>query len=197
MQKTILSIVFFLAASSTFAQFNQGRILTGGSVGFSTDTNKSKANSTTTTNGRSTSFTLSPNAGYFVIDNLAVGAALEIFANSYKPDGNGSKSNQSSLSIAPFVRYYLSPGIFFQGQYAVGAGKNKYSVGNTNVEEKYGISAVSLGAGYAHFLNDHVAIEPFIGYRSSSLKDKDDDSKNIDSGLFLNVGLQVYLGNRN
>ncbi len=197
MQKTILAVVFLLATSSVFAQFNQGRILAGGNMSFSTSTDKSKVNSTTTTNGRSTSFSLSPNAGYFVIDNLAVGAALEIGASNYKPDGNGTESNQSTFAIAPMVRYYLSPGIFFQGQYAVGAGKNKYSLGNTNVEEKFGISAVSLGAGYAHFLNDHVAIEPFIGYRSSSLKDKDDDSKNIDSGLFLNVGLQVYLGNRN
>ncbi len=197
MQKAILAIVLLLATSNVFAQFNQGRILAGGNVAFSTSTDKSKVNSTTTTNGRATSFSLSPNAGYFVIDNLAFGAALEIGTGSYKPDGNGSEYNGSSVTFAPFVRYYLNPGIFFQGQYGLGTEKDKSTFGNTTNENKFSISTVSLGVGYAHFLNDHVAIEPFIGYRSRSQENKDNDTRNIDSGLFLNIGLQVYLGNRN
>jgi len=39
----------------------------------------------------------------------------------------------------------------------------------------------------------HVAVEPQIGYGSASQKAKVSGNKNIDSGLFIRIGLQIYL----
>jgi len=193
MKKIITTVIVILCVTSVFAQFQKGRILAGGSIGFSSHTYKSKTNSTTTTAAKETVFNFGPKVGYFVIDKLAVGAGLNLAASVYKPEGSSNKTNNSSISLAPFVRYYLEPGIFFQGGFGFGSGKSKQKNANTTTTTKYGTSEWSIGAGYAYFLNDHVAIEPFVGYQSNTLKSKSPDSKWIDSGLFLNIGFQIYL----
>jgi outer membrane autotransporter protein len=142
---------------------------------------------------------LSPSAGYFIIDNLAVGAAIDFNASSTKPSGGTGKSSSTSVSLSPFVRYYLNQGIFFQGQVGFGSENSKYpSGGGTTTTTKYSTSNWSLGAGYAYFLNDFVAVEPMIGYGSNSQKTTSGpDVKYSYPGLFLKVGFQVYLGARN
>jgi hypothetical protein len=201
MKKLFTAFAFVLIASGAFAQFNQGRYLVGGSLGFSAVTHKSDNGTTTTTTGKSTSFSLSPDVGYFVIDNLAVGASLSLATSSYKSDGSSDKSNSSSVTIAPFVRYYLDPGIFFQGFVGGGSATNKdtYSTGQTTITTttKTGILTWGLGAGYAYFLNDYVAIEPLVQYSSYARKNKDNDNRSINGGISLNVGFQIYLGPRN
>ena len=190
---TILAIMMF-GALGAFAQFNQGRMLVGGSGEFSTETAKSKSGGTSVTQGRWTSFSLSPKFGYFVIDNLAVGAGLGLtLAKWADDDDNDNDYTYTSIEFQPFVRYYLPQGIFFQGQ--VGIGSSKYNNDNNN-EDKAGVASIALSAGYALFLSDNVAIEPLIGYRSKSLKDKETDVKDIDSGIFLQIGFQIYLGNK-
>ncbi len=200
MKKIITVFAFALICSGAFAQFNQGRYLVGGSVGFSATTSKAKNDNATSTLSRSTSLSFSPNAGYFVIDNLAVGAALNLSTNTTKDDGNNAdKTTSTTFSLTPFVRYYLDPGIFFQGQVGFGSSsyKSKETGSNTTVTTKYGVFNWALAAGYAYFLNDFVAIEPMVGYGSDSFKNSDADVKLVDSGLFINIGLQVYLGARN
>jgi outer membrane protein len=200
MKRIITVIVFAMICSSAFAQFNKGRYLVGGSLGFSATANKSKAGSTTTTSSHSTDFSLSPDAGYFIIDNLAVGAALGLSAGSTKYTGNNADKNSStSVSLSPFVRYYLSQGIFFQGQVGFGSEKNKNKNGatNTTTTTKYNTSNWSIAAGYAYFLNDFVAVEPMIGYGANVTKTTNPDVKYSNPGLFLRVGFQIYLGERN
>jgi outer membrane protein W len=199
MKKVLFTVAMALAASAVFAQFNQGRMLAGGDFQFSSNTEKGKSGSTEVTIGKTTSFSLGPQFGYFLIDNLAVGASLSVTTSKFKPeDDNDPENSGSELLLAPFVRYYLSQGIFFQGQFGIGSSKEEFSSGNVTVETKYGLSSIGIGAGYAYFLNDHVAIEPLIGYSSVSRKEKDSDPevKEISSGLFLRVGFQVYLGNK-
>jgi hypothetical protein len=199
MKKIITVLAFALICSGAFAQFNQGRYLVGGSLGFSTTTSKSKTDNSTNTQSHSTSFFLSPNVGYFVIDNLAVGAGLGLSVGTSKGDGNNtSKNTSTSVTLSPFVRYYLDQGIFFQGQVGFGSSSNKYKEtgSNTTITTKNGVFNWALAAGYAYFLNDFVAVEPMVGFRSQSSKNKDLDVKSINSGIFLNVGLQVYLGPR-
>lgn len=200
MKKIITLFAFALICSGAFAQFNQGRYLVGGSIGFSANTSKSKTNSATNTTGHSTNFYLSPDAGYFIIDNLAVGAGLGLTSSSSKGDGNDdSKNTTTSFSLSPFARYYLDPGIFFQGQIGFGSSSNKYKPDGTGttITTKAGVFDWSLAAGYAYFLNDYVAVEPMVGYSSRVSNYKDSDTKGINSGLFINVSLQVYLGARN
>lgn len=179
-----------------FAQFNQGRMLVGGSFDFSATTNKSKANGRTDTNSKSTSLSFGPQIGYFVIDNLAVGAGLDISLSKWKQEGSSYESTYTAFVLQPMVRYYLPQGIFFQGQFGIGAGKEKDNYSGTVDEEKFNITTWGLAVGYALFLNDNVAVEPQIGYGSAGRKYKDNDVKEIDNGLFISVGIQAYLGNK-
>lgn len=200
MKKIVTIFALALICSGAYAQFNQGRILAGGAIGFSATTTKAKSNSATNTLYHNTSFTVMPNVGYFVIDKLAVGAGLGLGVHSQKGDGNSNyKSTNTSFALTPFARYYLDPGIFFQAQVGFGSesDKTKLDGSNTTTTTKYGVFDWAVAAGYAYFLNDNVAIEPMIGFKSHSLNDKDADVKAIESGLFINIGFQVYLGARN
>ena len=193
MKKITLFVISICATFGAYSQYNQGRMLVGGSLSFSTVTDKTKDSGTTTTLGKSTDFSLAPQFGYFVIDNLAVGAGLDIGLGKWKDEFDSDDNwNYSSIELIPFVRYYLKQNIFFQGMIGVGSQKNKYGSANTT-EYKDAIFSWSLAAGYAYFLTDNVAVEPIIGYGSTSWADKDSDVKDIDLGLFLRVGFQIYL----
>lgn len=193
MKKFTILVIVMCGAFGAYAQFEQGRMLVGGTVEFNTLVNKSKFGGTTVTNGRQTSFSLAPQFGYFVIDNLAVGAALDLNLSKYKSDDGDYESTSTSIEFTPMVRYYLPQGIFFQGQFGFGTGKDKVDNGNTD-DDKYNITSWGLSAGYAYFLTDNVALEPQLGYGGTGYKDKDSSGKDIYNGLFIRLGLQVYLG---
>jgi outer membrane protein W len=201
MKKIVCVIALAMICSGAFAQFNKGRMLVGGAFGFSATTSKDKSGSTTTTYSHNTNFSLTPNFGYFLMDNLAVGAGIGLSTSSTKGAGNNNFKNTSSgVTLSPFARYYLDPGIFFQAQLGFGSSSFKSSSGgSTSSKTQYGLFNWSLGAGYAYFLTDNVAVEPMIGFRSSSQTNKDNTpkTKSTDAGPFLSVGFQIYLGARN
>lgn len=192
--KKITIIAAFMALSlGAFAQFTKGSLMVGGSVGFSSDSEKTKSGSTTTTNGTLTTFSFTPQVGYFVIDNLSLGAGINLLSASDKANSGGGKQTASSSSFAPFARYYYQK---LYGQLAgqFGSAKTSFESGGTTTETKYGVSGWSLLVGYAYLLNNHVAIEPQIGYGSTSRKDKGTGGvTDINSGLFIQIGLQIYL----
>lgn len=197
MKKIVTVIAFALICSGAYAQFNQGRILVGGSIGFDSRTHKLDANNTTTTLGNRTTFTLSPQAGYFIIDNLAAGLSLSVSSESEKEDGSNNKTSTATTAVQPFVRYYLPQSIFFQAQVGFGGQTQKSKTQSTSTTTKYGLFSWAIGAGYAYFLTDNVAIEPLVYYAQESLKNKDTDAKLKMGGLGFQIGLQVYLGDRN
>lgn len=197
MKKIVTAIALALVCSGAYAQFNQGRILAGGSVSFQTQTVKSKVNGTTNTLGKITDIGFNPKVGFFVIDNLAAGLGVDITSHTEKEEGSSDKSTSSNFTVTPFVRYYLDPGVFFQGQVGFGTSKQKNENGNTTTTTKNGVFDWALGVGYAYFLNDHVAIEPLIYYSMHTDKNNDNDNKITYGGVGINVGLQVYLGERN
>lgn len=200
MKKLVTVIALALICSGAYAQFNKGRYLVGGNVGFAAYTGKTKTDNSTSTTSHSTTFNLSPDVGYFVIDNLAVGAGLSLRTSSTKGDGgDNSKDTDTDFTLTPFARYYLDQGIFFQGQVGFGSGSNKHKPNgsNTTTTTKHGVFDWGLGVGYAYFLNDYVAIEPMVSYVSYANNYKDPDFKTVNSGITLNVGFQIYLGPRN
>ena len=191
---TILAITLFSSIVG-FAQFNKGRMLVGGSAEFRTISDKDKSGATTTTNGTRTSLSVSPSFGYFVIDQLAVGASVDMGVSKWNAKtANDVDNNTTSFQFQPFVRYYLPMGVFFQGKFGLGTAKTTYD--ENYDDNKYNTSSLALSAGYAIFLSDNVALEPELGYRTSKFKESDSDTKNINSGIFLRIGFQIYLGNK-
>jgi hypothetical protein len=127
MRKFLLAIIL-LSSLSVFtaqAQFmNKGALGIGGSASIDVDPFVLQ---------------LSPNAAYYIIDNLGVGGEVSLTA----ADG------YTSFGIGPFVRYYLNMGVFGQ------AGLQYINSGDYGSSTRFG-----FGAGYSLFLNDAVAIEP-------------------------------------
>lgn len=195
MKKVIFTLVALVSFSAAFAQFEAGRKLVGGNFGFGFSTAKIERDNATTTVGKGSEFTFTPQFGYFVIDNLALGAGIGLSTSSFKEDGSSDKRTDTEVTFSPFARYYFGPGVFVHGGIDVGSNKVKYS-GDFSGEEKESIFGGNIGVGYAIFLNDHVAIEPMVAYEARTLTNKtpnQDEDKFKTGGLAFRVGLQIYL----
>lgn len=187
---TLLVVMFTTAG--VYAQIGQGTMMVGGNAGFSSIKYKQKQGSTTHDDYTMTTFSLAPQFGYFVIDNLAVGGDLNVSLSKYSDEDTDDESKDNSFELRPFVRYYLPQKIFFHGQFGIGSGSTKDEDNNKN---KYNLTSWNLGVGYAIFITNNIAIEPMIKYGSNikNYKDANPDYKDINTGLSLNVGFQIYL----
>ncbi len=133
------------------------------------------------TASNNTTIEFSPNAGYFLFDNFALGAKL---VTSYDELGD---LNVTSLGVGPFARYYfgktnIKPFVAadcdFQNQ------KIKTSVGSST-ENAFNFF---LGGGAAFFINENVAVETILGYRHTKVNNEEGNG-----GLNLKVGFQIYI----
>ena len=127
------------------------------------------------------------------MDNFAAGAGLSIFSSTTKIDGTPRSNSSSSFAFSPFGRYYF--GKFF-GQAGIGFGSfSDESVNNNSVATTTKGSTFnwSLGGGYAILLNEHVAIEPQILYRSDSQTPDGSNITDRNAGLYIQMGFQVYI----
>lgn len=167
-----------LIAAASFAanaQTGQGNWLIGGGAGFSSGKSSGASSS-------SSNFFLAPDAGYFVADDLAVGAQVSFYSQT---------GGYSSFSAAPFVRYYFLPlgdaaKLLAQGSFGFGSSKSgdgAQSVSSTNWK---------IAAGPAFFLNQHVALETLLYYGSE--KEKDFPAFN---SFGVSIGFQIHLGGAN
>lgn len=133
--------------------------------------------------GETFNINLSPRAGYFISDGIAIGAEIGGGLQTVK-DGD----NVWSYGVSPFIRYYFpegasSTGRFF-GQGSVGiSGASAGSESDTSF-------AFGVNGGYAHFITENVALEGMVGYNYSK---SDLATVGKQSGLGFSVGFQIYL----
>jgi len=154
------------------AQTAEGTWLVGGSASFTSAKAGGASESTS-------SFAIAPDAGYFIADNLAVGASISF---------QSATGGYSSFLGAPIVRYYFFPigdnaKLFAQGQFGFG------SIKPSSESESQSYTVWALQAGPAFFLNEHVALETTIGYSQSKAKDIP-----AAKAFGVNVGFQIHLG---
>jgi len=189
--KKVIGILFITMCISTvgYSQFTKGKIMIGGSFSANFDANKYKNGGTTTKESTTNSFGLYPQVGYFFMDNLAAGAGLSLGSSTTKSGSN--KFIYTTTYLSPFARYYFG-NIYGQLAFDLGSSKAKTETNNTTTTTKTNGSGWSLAAGYAYLLNDHVAIEPQLGYGLNYTQA--DPGKDIQGGLFIKVGIQVYIG---
>lgn len=169
-------------AGCLMAQTDQGGWVLGGSsnLGFTTG----KAN-----NDQSdalSNFALDVQGGYFLMDNLAAGLLIGLSTSSI----GGASS--TAFGVGPFVRYYAPFKVFGQLSYQFGGAKIDDGISDLSTS----VGAFGIGVGYAAFLNDHVAIEPMVGYSLLSSKLDVDGAESVaGSELGIAIGISVYLGN--
>ncbi|WP_164112886.1 MULTISPECIES: hypothetical protein [Sphingobacterium] len=124
---------------------------------------------------------VSPRAGYFIANGLALGAQASLGLRTVKGD-----DNQWNYGIAPFVRYYIPRGASATGRF-FGHG----DVGITGSNAGKGTSfAFGVNAGYAHFITQTVALEVMTGYNYSKANVNVGEKA---TGLGVSLGFQIYL----
>lgn len=127
MKHLLFLTILFSVTTAAFSQINKGQWLIGGNASFSTDKDNSSISK-----DRSTTFQLSPNAGYFVSDKLAVGARINFMSDKNEVEyGSYTEATNTSVSLSPFVRYYFLPkteklNLFADAGYVYGRIKNTY-----------------------------------------------------------------------
>ena len=192
MKKVLLSAVALLAFGFANAQeeekgnggFGKGSMFASGTVGYDSETyGDAKANM----------LTFSPAFGYFVTENIALGARLNVASGE-----SMSETKTNTFGAEVFGRYYWSPASQFSvfGEAAVGFGNTKweYAGGGEDKVKNFGINA---GVGVSYFLNSNWAIEAgwgALGYNTEEVDGDDESTNSFNLGLDLtniNLGL-VY-----
>jgi len=208
MKKIIaMSLIAYLVGSMSFGQsekpYFKGTFLTGGSFAINFEKDKeflkgSPPNADVTYINKLRSIETSFQIGYFILNNLSIGIkSIIAFTNNITSDEGSSiiiwDIKDRDLITGPFFRYYLKPGLFFEGFGGFG-----FQNQETNDKRyKQIINAVSAGVGYSFFLNKFVALEPILSYDLLQKKASDYDKKNTINKFSLSVGLQFYPGKRN
>lgn len=190
----IITVFFSLFSQQTSAQFGKGNWLAEGSIGNISITNTKSETSqqglTSNSETKGFGFAIFPKAGYFITDDLVLGASLSFGVSSSKSEGynsNGirtseSKSSTSYVGLSPFLRYYFkgTDKLRFYGQLQAGYDmdlSDKYDTksynGTTGVlqntatqdyKDNYAAPNVSGAIGLNYFLTDNVALNSSIGY---------------------------------
>lgn len=178
-------VLFFLLSASVrvMAQTQGGNIMMGAQL----------LNVTGTFQSGSSTFNMgiSPQVGFFLSDNFALGA--EVLANLQ----TASHYTDFSYAVGPFARYYFNrikgedlqfskrSSFFVEGDVYV-QGENIKTNGNSVNTNGLGIG---IGPGIAYFITPSIGLEallkynPVIGFGNSTTVNK----------VSLNLGLQAYL----
>jgi hypothetical protein len=175
MKKVLFAALTMIAAQGVSAQINKGQWLVGGNASFESQKHGE---------AKATSFTFSPNAGYFFANKFAAGLRVDL--QSVKPKDVDAST---SFVLAPFARYYFLPAaeklnIFADASYGFGSMKNG---GDSESLNQFAISA-----GPAVFLSPNTALEFALQYRSLGGDAYGDDRLN---SFGVNIGFQIHLGN--
>lgn len=207
MKKTIVAAALLLASVSAFAQ-SQGDFFVEGTFGLSAGsvkiTEKSGDNSNTSKSSLGTDFNIYLGGGYFVMDNLKVGADLGYVLS------NEGDTKTPVFAIAPNVAYYveLANNFYYVPSFNVNAlfGSQTYSatVLGKNVSKSYsytGLGAALTFLGFEYRFNKSIALGVDFANlycNSIKLKDKDDNKKSTTTSTFgvdfgtASVALRFY-----
>jgi len=156
MKKIILTVAAVFAFGFANAQeattdggFAQGDLFVTGGIGFMSEK---------TGDEKFSGFNFSPSVGYFVSENIALGARLNITSGTEENPGD-PEIKTNGFGVEAFGRYYFTPASKFSvfGELAVGVGSNKTEVGNNEFKSQtFGVNA---GVGVSYFLSSNWAIE--------------------------------------
>ena len=169
MKKILITLILTTGVIIANAQTQKGDWMLGGNFSLNTSNNN-------------TQIALTPDAGIFIINNLALGANLGFI---YSKSGD---ANSTSFGIGPFLRYYFTNAMvrpILHGSLNFLSQKTKITgfPSTTNNATSY-----FLGGGAAIFISDQVSIDGLIGYSHSKFK-----GFNGGGGFAMTIGFQVYI----
>jgi opacity protein-like surface antigen len=145
MKKIILAAIAVMGFSFANAQtggFSKGDVFVSGAV--SIDSHK-------TGDAKSSEFVIEPRVGYFVSENIAIGAKLGFGTDKVGDD----KTNK--FTAGAFGRYYITPASQFSVYGQAGVDYTNYSYKPGDAKENQ--IGANVGLGLSYFLSNHFAIE--------------------------------------
>lgn len=210
MKKTVFLLVAVCVAFVANAQLSQGTVSLGGTFNYSSSSNKLH-NGSTSNGSVSNSFNFGPRVGYFLSDDVSIGAALN-FRSSSQPDNGwnneGAIYKNHSLAFSPYARLHKSLGenfyIFGEGMISIGSGGSKTIEGNTTTKgNNVGIFGAYLSPGILFMPSEKFGLEmSFTGLQFESTSYTNPENSNIKTvnNVFRfgpntfapNIGVQYY-----
>ena len=189
MKQLFLFTFLLFGSRCAYSQIYKGQWLVGGSGTFSHKSGNDNFNS----GYKSTGFSILPDVGYFVINNLTVGAR---FGYQYAKEKQGyndslfSASQTIILSASPFVRYYFLPAkkrvnILADASY----NRDWYTVKSNIYTTKAKDQSYTLAAGPVLFLSSYSALELTLSYAHLP-----HEGYYYNNDISVNIGFQVHLG---
>jgi len=194
MKKNLLIGAFALLGFAASAQTEKGSWVVGGSttLGFNNVTTKFKSNNVSMDGPKVNSFTITPSAGYFVIDKLSVGLDLGFTSATTKYDD--AKSTNNTFAILPTATYYFTDNTVIKPYLGAGIGyssiteKEEYR-GRTN-ETTFDGFAWKVKGGFVYFFTPSIAADLGLSYSQFSSKNSG-VTTNVNS-FGVGVGLSVF-----
>ncbi len=197
MKKKLLIIAFAVCVVAQLrAQTSAGNMMVSGNFYYSS------TNEQGDTEFQYKQFGFLPAFGYFIADNIAVGAMLGITSNS--SDNGATKTINTSFGFGPLARYYKFTAnenfaFFGQARFLYFGGKTDVTPGG---EFKTSTINFALSPGFSYFFTDHWAMDLSITGLSISSedpnKDVDNDKVNdfdFDLSLAPSIGIRYHFGN--
>jgi hypothetical protein len=179
-----------LLSLNTQAQLLKTTWIVGGEGSF----NSSKTTQTGIGDRVLNSYSIGTRSGYFILNNLAVGLDGSVSHTIGKQDGIKTINSRTGM-ISPFVRYYYKK-FFVETQYGWGSSKTTSTAypGQPATILKQKTSNFHVKLGRAFFLNEFVALEPAVLYRTtrSQYESGSTSTTNI-SNFAFSLALQFYL----
>jgi outer membrane protein len=168
MKRILVTLAFVSSVFFAQAQTSGGNMMLGGTLEIQSTNYKNS-------NGSDNTYTtFAPSFGYFVKDNLAIGANLSI--GSYKSGTGPGESTTSTFGVGPFARFYKftsSDQFAFFAQAGLSFGSSRSETGNLVTDKSTSI-AIGISPGFAYFFNEHWAAELAI----TGLRFQDTNSDN-------------------
>lgn len=177
MKKLLFSTAFAVSAVMS-AQTEKGHWMIGGSttLGFNHNTVKYKDSGYRTSGPKVSTISLTPNASYFIKDNLSIGAELGVTNTVTKEIGSDGehKTTQNTFSFLPQATYYFSISGSLKPYLGVGAGfatsKVKTSASGTSMDEIFDSETKISGlnwkvkGGITYFVNSSIGLNFGLEY---------------------------------
>ena len=192
MKKVLLSAVAILGFTFANAQeeetttnggFAQGDLFITGAVGFS---------STSMDEDKSSSFTIAPQVGYFLTENIAIGGKIG-YTSMKAESGDVDTMDMSGFEVGAMGRYYFTPAsqCSLFGQLAV----DYSTMENKLADSKVNTFGAGLGLGVNYFIASNWSIEAGIGLLGFESSKEDVDGAEAENTFGLGVEMrQITFG---
>jgi hypothetical protein len=195
MKKLFLSLVLLGGVVfSSQAQTEKGKFILGGNVSY--NTTKTDAPGAEASH----EFSIVPNIGYFVSDNIAIGTGIGY--ESQKASSPSLYGKTESFVVSPFGRYYVpvADKFHFFGQLSVPMAFGNTKALNTELEvgDKTGSSTsigVALSPGFAFYPSSRIGIEfalNGVSYNDYSIEDRDGNAIKGSGNQSFSIGSDFF-----